>query len=98
MREFRSMIEYKAMWEEEKRNLQNLRIEACIGLRDEQNIVGILLLSNPPGNHRIGRSDLDMILMIASSASIARTEGTTSETSKSLNLGFKPVAEGAPQP
>lgn len=71
MREFRSMIEYKAMWEEEKRNLQNLRIEACIGLRDEQNIVGILLLSNPPGNHRIGRSDLDMILMIASSASIA---------------------------
>ena len=71
MREFRSMIEYKAMWEEEKRNLQNLRIEACIGLRDEQNIVGILLLSNPPGNHRISRSDLDMILMIASSASIA---------------------------
>ena len=71
MREFRSMIEYKAMWEEEKRNLQNLRIEACIGLRDEQNIVGILLLSNPPGNHRISRSDLDMVLMIASSASIA---------------------------
>ena len=71
MRAFRSMIEYKAMWEEEKRNLQNLRIEACIGLRDEQNIVGILLLSNPPGNHRISRSDLDMVLMIASSASIA---------------------------
>ena len=66
MREFRTMIEYKAMWEAEKRNLQDLRIEACIGLRDEEKIVGIILLSNPPGNRRISRADMEMTLTIAS--------------------------------
>lgn len=71
MREFRSMIEYKAMWEQEKRNLQDLRIEACVGLRDKKKIVGILLLSNPQGNRRISRADMDLTLTIASSASIA---------------------------
>lgn len=98
MREFRTMIEYKAMWEQEKRNLQDLRIEACIGLRDERRIVGILLLSNPPGNRRISRSDMDMTLTIASSASIAIKnahlyetayyEARTDELTKLLNRKY----------
>lgn len=98
MREFRTMIEYKAMWEQEKRNLQDLRIEACIGLRDEGRIVGILLLSNPPGNRRISRSDMDMTLTIASSASIAIKnahlyetayyEARTDELTKLLNRKY----------
>lgn len=98
MREFRTMIEYKAMWEQEKRNLQDLRIEACIGLRDEGRIVGILLLSNPSGNRRISRSDMDMTLTIASSASIAIKnahlyetayyEARTDELTKLLNRKY----------
>lgn len=98
MREFRTMIEYKAMWEQEKRNLQDLRIEACVGLRDEGRIVGILLLSNPPGNRRISRSDMDMTLTIASSASIAIKnahlyetayyEARTDELTKLLNRRY----------
>ena len=36
MREFRTMIDYKSMWETEKRNLLDLRIEACVGLRDKE--------------------------------------------------------------
>lgn len=98
MREFRTMIEYKAMWEAEKRNLQDLRIEACIGLRDEEKIVGIILLSNPPGNRRISRADMEMTLTIASSASIAIKnahlyetafyEARTDELTKLLNRKY----------
>ena len=71
MKEFRTMIEYKAMWETEKKNLQDLKIEACVGLRDEGRVVGIILLSNPPGKQKISMADLDMVLTVASSASIA---------------------------
>ncbi len=98
MREFRSMIDYKAMWETEKRNLQDLHIEACISLRDEGNIVGIILLSNPPGNRKLSRSDMDMVLTIASSASIAIKnahlyetayyEARTDELTKLLNRKY----------
>lgn len=98
MREFQTMTEYKAMWEAEKKSLQDLRIEACIGLRDEEKIVGIILLSNPPGNRRIRRADMEMTLTIASIASIAIKnahlyetayyEARTDELTKLLNRKY----------
>lgn len=80
MREFRTMIDYKSMWETEKRNLLDLRIEACVGLRDKEKVVGIILLSNPPGNRKLSRTDMDMTLTIASSASIAIKNARLYET------------------
>ncbi len=80
MREFQAMIGYKSMWESEKRSFQNLKIEACVGLRDKEKIVGVVLLSNPPGNRKISRTDMDMALTIASSASIAIKNARLYET------------------
>lgn len=36
MREFRTTVEYKAMWEAEKKQLRDQKIEACIGLKDDE--------------------------------------------------------------
>lgn len=43
MREFRTTVEYKAMWEAEKKQLRDQKIEACIGLKDDEDLVGVLL-------------------------------------------------------
>lgn len=98
MRDFRTMIGYKSMWETEKKNLQDLRIEACVGLRDKEKVVGIILLSNPPGNRKLSRTDMEMTLTIASSASIAIKnahlyetacyEARTDELTKLLNRKY----------
>ncbi|MBQ7840443.1 MAG: diguanylate cyclase, partial [Lachnospiraceae bacterium] len=71
MKDFRTMVEYKSMWESEKRLLNDLKIEACVGLKDDDQLVGVLMLAEKKGKRRLGINHLKMLNSIASVASIA---------------------------
>lgn len=71
MKEFRTTVEYKAMWEEEKNQLQEKKVEACIGLKDGDQLVGVLLLGEKKGKKKLDNNDLKLLNSIASVASIA---------------------------
>ena len=71
MREFRTTVEYKAMWEAEKKQLRDQKIEACIGLKDDEDLVGVLLLGEKKGHKKLDNNDLKLLNSIASVASIA---------------------------
>ena len=71
MREFRTTVEYKAMWETEKKQLRDRKIEACIGLKDDEELVGVLLLGEKKGRKKLDNNDLKLMNSIASVASIA---------------------------
>ena len=43
------------MWEEEKNQLQEKRSEACIGLKDGDQLVGVLLLSERKRKEEAGQ-------------------------------------------
>lgn len=71
MREFRTTVKYKAMWETEKRQLSEMKIEACVGLKDDEQLVGVIMLSEKKGRKKIDINDLKLLNSISSVASIA---------------------------
>lgn len=71
IKEFRSSVSYRAMWEAEKQILNNLKIVACVGLYDESDMNGIILLADRKGKKTIDRGTLQMIDSVGSVASIA---------------------------
>lgn len=71
MQEFRTTVDYKAMWESEKKQLKDRKIEACIGLKDGEDLVGVLLLGEKKGRKKLDNNDLKLLNSIASVASIA---------------------------
>lgn len=71
MREFRHSMEYKSMWESEKQNLEDLHIECCSGFRSDEELDGMILLSNKGSKGHITFNDQRMIDSIRSIASIA---------------------------
>lgn len=71
MKDFRTMVEYRSMWEEEKKLLSDLKIEVCVGLKDDDQLVGVLMLAEKSGKKHLGINHLKLLNSIASVASIA---------------------------
>lgn len=71
MNDLKSTVIYKSMWEQEKRQLADMKIEACIGLRNDEQLVGILMLAEKKGKKKFDYSHLQLLNSIASVAAIA---------------------------
>lgn len=71
MNDLKNTVMYKSMWEQEKRQLADMRIEACIGLKVDEQLVGILLLAEKRGKKKFDYGHLQLMNSIASVASIA---------------------------
>ena len=71
MSDLKNTVMYKSMWEKEKRQLSDMKVEACIGLRDDEQLVGILMLAEKKGKKKFDYGHLQLMNSIASVASIA---------------------------
>lgn len=71
LKEFRYSVAYKAMWDSEKALLTSLGIEYIQPLREQEELVGIILFSNKSARGRISTSDIAFLSALASVASIA---------------------------
>lgn len=80
MKDFRSTVEYKSMWEEEKKLISGLGVECCIGLRQNEQLAGIVILANASGKHTVKLNSLDLLSSVSSVASIAIKNARLYET------------------
>lgn len=71
MRDFKRTVAYKAMWEEEKHQLAVWKIECFVALKDEEDIIGIVMLSNKVKNERYTYNDISFLTSVDSVSSIA---------------------------
>lgn len=71
LQDFHRNIEYRSMWEEEKKRLQNLKIRCLIPLREGNELIGILLLTGKPKNKKFTYSDESFLASVETVASIA---------------------------
>ncbi len=70
--DFKRTIAYKSMWEEEKKRLDDMRVECFLPLKDNEELVGIVMLSEKEGKRkRFGTDDLSFLNSIESVTSIA---------------------------
>lgn len=70
-REFKSTVEYKSMWENEKYELEKMGIQCCAGLKDGGQLTGVILFADKNPRYHIGYNEMQMISSITSVASIA---------------------------
>lgn len=70
MEDLQLMVEYRSMWEVEKDYLRKLNITHFIALKNDQELIGMVLLAND-GKHKIQYQDLLMISSVSSIASMA---------------------------
>ena len=80
IKEFRHTVEYHSMWEEEKHQLRKLNIQCCIGLRDKNHLIGVIMLSNNPKKKRSAIRDELFIVPSVTVASIAVINSKLYET------------------
>ena len=71
MREFKRTVAYKSMWEEEKHQLAVWKIECFVALKDEEDIIGIVMLSNKLKHERYTYNDISFLTSVDSVSSIA---------------------------
>lgn len=71
IKEFLYSIDGKSIWEEEKEILRRNNIEYAFALKDNTNLVGIILLSNKNGKMSLGRNDTTFFEAVGSISSIA---------------------------
>jgi len=71
IRDFKHATEFKSMWESEKRQLEDLSIECLVALKDGEELVGIILLSEREGRKSYSNEDTNFLTSIDSIASIA---------------------------
>jgi len=71
MRDFKRTIAYKSMWEEEKVQLAGLEIECIAPLKDEEELVGIILLSGKVKSNSYTFDDVSFLASVDSVSSIA---------------------------
>ena len=75
LRDFRRTVDYKSMWEEEKKQLENLKVECLLPLKDGDDLAGLVLLAGREHKNRLrtGYSEEDIIFLnsIESVSSIA---------------------------
>ena len=70
-RDFRYSVEYKSMWEEEKHQLDKNHTRYCAGLKDGDNLVGVVLITDSSAKKRLVYDEVEVISNITSVASIA---------------------------
>ena len=70
-RDFRYSVEYKSMWEEEKHQLDKNHTRYCAGLKDGDNLVGVVLITDSSAKKRLVYDEVELISNITSVASIA---------------------------
>jgi len=71
MEEFIGSVEYKAMWESEKIQIQKLGISYCIAFKENDELIGILLFSDQGRKSKLRSQDITIISSICMVASIA---------------------------
>lgn len=75
LKDFKRTIEYRSLWETEKHRLDALKIECILPLKDNTDLVGIVLLGGKEGRRRLRQSytveDLSYLNSIESVTSIA---------------------------
>ncbi|MDK2961276.1 MAG: hypothetical protein PWP20_402 [Eubacteriaceae bacterium] len=71
VRDFKHSTEFKSMWEIEKKQLDELKIEYLVGLKDGTELVGLVLLSNRESRRNYSNEEINFLTSIASIASIA---------------------------
>ena len=69
--EFYHTVEYKSMWETEKQQLKDLMAQWCIGLKNEDGLIGIVFLSDKENHKKVGSQDRSFLNSIATISSIA---------------------------
>lgn len=71
MKDFKRTVAYKSMWENEKRQLLDLEIECAVPLRDDNGMIGIILLSEKMKKANFTYKDISFLDSINSIGSIA---------------------------
>lgn len=75
LKDFKRTVEYKSMWEEEKRRLEELKTECILPLKDNDDLVGLVLLGSKEKKGRIqwgySGEDISLLNSIESVSSIA---------------------------
>ena len=71
MKDFRRTVAYKSMWEQEKKHIADLGVECFVPLRDEEGLVGIVLLTSKEKNASFTYDDLSFLSSVDSVGSIA---------------------------
>ena len=71
MKDFKRTVAYKSMWETEKKQLSDLDIECFVPLKDEEGMVGIVLLSGKGKSNHFTLNDISFLDSVNSIGSIA---------------------------
>ena len=75
IRDFKRTVEYKSMWEEEKHRLDTMKIEGILPLKDNDDLVGIVLLGRKEKKGKFQRGysteDISFLNSLESVSSIA---------------------------
>ena len=71
MKDFRRTVAYKSMWETEKHLLKMLEIECIVPLKDEDQLVGFLMVTEKEKRSILNADDLAFLDSISSIGSIA---------------------------
>lgn len=75
LKDFKRTVEYKSMWEEEKHRLEELKTECILPLKDNDDLVGLVLLGQKEKKGRIqwgySGEDISLLNSIGSVSSIA---------------------------
>lgn len=71
MKDFKRTMAFKSMWEAEKRQLADLDIECMAPLKDEDQLIGIVLLSSKERNSSFTYDDVSFLSSVGSIGSIA---------------------------
>ena len=71
MKDFKRTMAYKSMWETEKKQLADLEIECLAPLKDEDQLIGIILLSGKEKGNNFTFDDVSFLASVDSIGSIA---------------------------
>lgn len=72
LHDFKRTMEYKSMWEDEKRRLDAMQVECFLPLKDNEELVGIVMLSEKEGKRsKFAADDISFLNSLESVTSIA---------------------------
>ena len=71
MKDFRRTVAYKSMWETEKQLLKMLEIECVVPLKDENQLVGFVMITEKEKRSALNADDLAFLDSVSSIGSIA---------------------------
>lgn len=71
MKDFKRTVAYKSMWEDEKKQFADLKVECFVSLKDANELVGIVLLSGKDKHSGFSFDDINFLASVDSIGSIA---------------------------